>query len=267
MNCDSCGNWVCLKCTKLPPALYNELSNASDDEVDTITWYCTVCKGMAPDLKSMNKNIVDLKLSNDEKLANVEKKINDLESSVKETVKKEVEAAKTDINESVQKNLSNTVSDLVDSRLKEMDDRKNRAANLVLFNVVSLDDENPQNRKEHDTMTIKKLYEVLTGSDDELMIRTCFRLGKKKPTDKNEVPLKVVCDAKSQRRKLLQNATKISELADTYLKKIVISRDLIEEQRKANRERRKDKDDRVARGEKVHERHGEVVEDREESPS
>ena len=139
---------------------------------------------------------------------------------------------------------------------------------MIFFNVISLDDENAQTRKNHDTERIKTLYNEIVD-DEEFLIKTCFRLGKKKDTDIREVPLKVVCEAKSQRRKFLQNSTKISKLANPNLKNIVISRDLTAEQRKKSKAKLQEKKDLEASGENARLRFGnvDVVEEGEESPS
>ena len=135
MSCDSCGNWICLKCAKITPTLYTELMKAEESNANgnSLTWNCTVCKGMASDFGSLNKNILELKRSNDERLSSVENKLSCLETSIKDTVRKEVDMAKVEINESVQKKLSESVGNLVDVRLKEMEESKNLASNLVFF--------------------------------------------------------------------------------------------------------------------------------------
>ena len=75
MSCDTCENWVCLKCTKISQALYAELTKPENVESKAISWNCSVCKSMAADLRAVNSNILDLKRSNEERLGNVETKL------------------------------------------------------------------------------------------------------------------------------------------------------------------------------------------------
>ena len=242
MNCDSCENWVCLKCANMPQSLYLELQKHADESDNTalINWYCKICKGLASDMKTINTNVLELKKSNEERLNRMEDKISNLEKSVKDTVRQEVEVVRDELSNSVQKNLSETVSKLVDTRLKEMEDRKNRASNMIFFNVPSLEDPTPTVRKEHDIFMIKQLFNEIFP-EETFLVTTCFRLGKKKPEDTKEPPLKVICDSKAQRRRLLQNAKSILDNKDENLKKVIVSRDLTVEQRAVSKQLRSDK--------------------------
>jgi len=260
MTCDTCIKWICIKCAEVPPSLYAELQKLDDD---AFPWTCPDCKKKAPvDWKTLNNNILDLKKSNEERLSSVENKIHNLESTVKETVKKEVDCAKEEINKVVQKNLAETVSKLVDARLKEAEDQRIRGQNLIFFKVPMLNDKDSSVRKTHDQTIIKDLYKQLFPDDDDFMISTCYRLGKPKPDDDKDkdIPLKVVCASKGQRRKLLLNSKLIKDLDDENIKKVIVVRDLTVEQREANKKVREEKAAREANGENVRERHGQCVE-------
>jgi len=230
-------------------SLYLELQKHAEENSNNaiINWYCKICKGLATDMKTINTNVLELKKSNEERLNRVEDKITNLEKSVKDTVRKEVEVVREELTNSVQNNLAETVSNLVDTRLKEMDDRRNRASNLIFFNVPSLDDPSPLVRKEHDINLIKKVYNEIFP-EESFLVTTCFRLGKKKPEDTKEPPLKVVCDAKAQRRRLLQTSKSISDNSDADLKKVIVTRDLTVEQREANKRLRNEKAPRQENG-------------------
>ena len=65
----------------------------------------------------------------------------------------------------------------------------------------------------------------------------CFRLGRKHETQNR--PLKIVLANKSHRKYLLDNAKTLPEKAPTYMKDVIISRDLTLEQRKERKNRRR----------------------------
>lgn len=262
MNCDACDNWLCLPCAKISQALYDELAKASDDGTSSLSWHCSACKNLTSSLKSINSNLLELKKSNDERLTRVESKISNLETTMKDTVRSEVDSAKEELNQVVQNNLAETVSNLVDSRLKEMENRKTRAQNLVFFHVPLSDASNPRERKEHDLEFVKKIFMQLFPGED-FLITTCFRLGRIKPDSvpTKDIPLKIVCDSREQRRKLLSKSKDITEIDDPLLCKVIVVKDLTEEQRTVNRQLRQEKSARKKNGENVRVRHGQVVED------
>ena len=202
--------------------------------------------------------LVDLKSSSDSRLATVEDKLSNLEDTMKDTVRQEVEGATSNIASSLKADLAKTVEKLVESRLKELEDRKNRNRNLIVFNLGLSKSDQPQTRKQHDLEQIKGLYTSVTTDTKELEIKALFRL-----THKDKVtscpPLKIVLALKEQRRLFLTNSKKISDLEDEDLSKVIIARDLTIDQRKTNKKIREEKDKRTKEGEDVEERFGEVI--------
>ena len=81
-------------------------------------------------MKSIGATLVDLKKSSDARLSQVEDRLANLEGSVKETVRSEVENATAGIADSVKNELAKSIDGIVEARLKETDNRKNRAKSL-----------------------------------------------------------------------------------------------------------------------------------------
>ena len=257
LQCDNCRNWVCLECSKIPEALYTELVKCTDNDID---WSCRVCKSMKADLKNISAALVDLKTTSETRLTRVEDRLANLEDSVKDTVKAEVDCAKTEIVDSVKSELACAIEDIVEKRVKEIEDRKNRSANLIIFKLKMSDDPEPLTRKSHDIDTVKKLYSLICPEKGELEIRTCFRLGKQKNPDGDPPPLKVILNSKEQRRNLLLASKNITGLSDEMLKVVIVVRDLTVEQRKGNKAVESERRQRSRNGENVTIRHGQVVE-------
>ena len=86
---------------------------------------------------------------------------------------------------------------------------------------------------QRDEADFMRLSHSLGSENPEVMI--CFRLGRKHETQNR--PLKIVLANKSHRKYLLDNAKTLPEKAPTYMKDVIISRDLTPEQRKERKSR------------------------------
>ena len=138
---------------------------------------------------------------------------------------------KSEVIDSVKENLNK----LVDERTREIEDRKRRDNNLVLFNLSEHRSQIGEENKRRDEANFKDLSASL-GLDNP-QIQLCFRLGKYYPT-KNR-PLKVVFENRAHRKYLLDNARYISDKASENLKNVIISKDLTLEQRTERPNRRR----------------------------
>ena len=70
-----------------------------------------------------------------------------MKKSIQDTVRKEVETDKIDITGVVKKDIADTVEKLVEARIKEIEDRKNRSNNLIIFNVKTSEDPDQRNER------------------------------------------------------------------------------------------------------------------------
>lgn len=141
------------------------------------------------------------------------------------------------------KNIAETVEDIVNKRVRELEDRKNRALNVVIFELKTSESALASERKAYDIDILKKLFAALCPEAGELEMKTCFRLTNRKKTTepKGPAPLKVILASKEQRRLLLQNSKNIASLSDVSLKGLIIARDLTAEQRSAQKVNKKKK--------------------------
>ena len=117
---------------------------------------------------------------------------------------------------------------LVDARSKEIEDRKRRESNLVLFNLPEHRTPSGDETKRRDETDFMRLSDSLGLENTQVKI--CFRLGRKHESQNR--PLKIVLANKSHRKYLLDNARTLQEKAPTYMKDVIISKDLTPEQRK-----------------------------------
>ena len=173
LQCDNCINWVCLECSKVSKVLYTELVKCADN--DDIDWSCRVCKTTKSDLKSISAALVDLKTTSESRLTRVEDRLTNLEDSVKDTVKTEVDSTKTEVVESVKAVLAGAIDSIVEARVREIEERKNRATNVIIFKLKTSEASEPLARKKHDIDMMKELYALACPEKGELEIKTCFR--------------------------------------------------------------------------------------------
>ena len=225
--CTGCKLNFCLRCANISATLWQCITKG---ELDNFLWSCKSCRATFPSLDNISKVLGDIQTTTNSRMENFEQRLNTIEERTKADITSSVMTMKTEIIESLQSNLES----LVDSRTKELDDRKRRDVNLVLFNVPEHHHPKGEDNKRGDIEDIQRLSSSL--GLDNLQVTACFRLGKKKPNLSR--PLKLVLDMKSQKRFLLDNAKFVPDKAPVNLKKVIIVRDLTPTQREERRKRR-----------------------------
>ncbi|KAH3751231.1 hypothetical protein DPMN_185783 [Dreissena polymorpha] len=181
LRCDVCKHCVCLDCAKLPLSFYQELVKLGDHR-NEIDWICRVCKYFKSDLKSIGTTLNDLKQYSDARLTNFEDRLLKLESSVKVTVREEVEHVKSSISETLKKDLveslkrdlTESIESVVETRIREVDDRRNRSNNLLIFKLKASDSLDLEVRITHDMDLVQKLYTSLCPGKGNLNVKSLF---------------------------------------------------------------------------------------------
>ena len=104
LKCDTCGNWVCLQCTKIHEQVHDvmhELNNSDSD--NGIKWICKLDQRSMPTLKEMSSTLTTIMQSNNERFDAIEAQVKRVEGSISEKVTEEVASLKdqlmTDISE------------------------------------------------------------------------------------------------------------------------------------------------------------------------
>ena len=115
----------------------------------------------------------------------------------------------------------------MNTRHVELEERKRRETNIVLFHLPEHNSPVELTNKLADDRYIKEISRYL--GQESLNAVTLFRLGKK--LDDKIRPLKVVLDSKSERKFLLENAKFIEEKVPEKFKRVIISTDMTNAQR------------------------------------
>lgn len=134
-------------------------------------------------------------------MGRLEHKIDSMEATNKMTIQEEISSIKDGLVQDIKGDLNN----LVDQRTKELELCKNKETNIILFNA-------PEDHQ----------------LDSKLA---------KETSDDKPRPLIVKIGSRSQRKKLLENARRISQTASPDLKRVILMRDLTKEQRKELKEK------------------------------
>ena len=198
--------------------------------MEDFKWSCKSCKATFPSLENISCVLKDIqkkkkkkKKKTDRRIASLEERVTNVESKTTKTIKTSIEEMKSEVKEGVKDNLDK----LVDARTKEIEDRKRREGNLVLFNLPENRSPRGEENKKYDEENFRELSHSLDLENPQEQI--CFRLGAYKATQNR--PLKVIFLNKAHRKFLLDNAKNISQKAPSYLKEVIISKDLTPEQR------------------------------------
>ena len=226
--CSGCKLEYCLECANVSKTLFSLII---EGELEDFKWSCRSCKATFPSLENISYVLGDIQKTTDKRITSLEERVTHFERNTSETIKDSIENMKSEVIDSVKENLNK----LVDERTREIEDRKRRDNNLVLFNLSEHRSQIGEENKRRDEANFKDLSASL-GLDNP-QIQLCFRLGKYYPT-KNR-PLKVVFENRAHRKYLLDNARYISDKASENLKNVTISKDLTLEQRTERRNRRR----------------------------
>ncbi|CAG2224961.1 unnamed protein product [Mytilus edulis] len=180
LECQRCKDHFCIKCLNKSKTEYDILSNS-----DTM-WFCAPCRQVVEE-----HIVTDLKIEERcrEIMDNYEQRINDIEIAIeKNVIKKKVrEIAKEEaLNGGA---VANVVSEdieggvlpnqgTVTTVLEEINERKTRENNLIIFGITENESENKQERIEHDVENIVQLFKDAKITLDIENIRKTQRLGK-----------------------------------------------------------------------------------------
>ena len=119
--------------------------------------------------------------------------------------------------------------------VREIEDQKIRAMNLIFFNVPESEDKNNIVRNEYDHSLINEVCTLIKIQEPDIKI--AFRLGKQimKPR-----PLKIVFNNKKHRKDILDNAYNMQNIpVSNKLSKVIIAKDLTIQQRDQNKKKKR----------------------------
>lgn len=210
--------------------------------LDDYRHHCKSCKNTLPSLENIEQKLTNMSEQQEQRMRTLEDRVNKMETWTKQTVKEELKCAKEDFMEDIE----DKISKIVDSKTREIEDRRRKEMNIVVFNLPEGTSSYNEVNRERDHSEIK--YIASQVGIDDLKIESSYRLGRKPrtPSEKPRV-LRVILSDKKQRKELL-SVRFISDSLPPKYNKLAIYRDLTEQQRTERREKR----ERQPRGRIVH---------------
>ena len=226
IDCAVCKLAFCLGCARISKILSQCLV---EGELANFHWTCRSCRSMFPSIEGISSTVKDIQKNHEKRMSNMEERMSKMETITKHEIKSQVTCMKDEIIDS----LKQDIHKVVDSRNKELEDRKRRELNLTIFNLKEHGHDVGRDNKAADEQDIIAISASL--GLDNLNITTSYRLGKREQGKTG--PLKIILDSKAQRKFLLDNARFIASKTSQRYQRVIISKDLTAEQRKERRER------------------------------
>jgi hypothetical protein len=159
----------------------------------------------------------------------------EIKSSLQDEVKTEI---KSSLQDEVKTEIKSSLQDEVRKELYEIEDQRQGALNLIVFNLPECQSRISSERTKYDNAKYMELCKVI--GVDEPDLKLAFRLGN--PKEGVVRPLKVVMNNEKHRKNILDNASKLKQLPHTSeFVKCIIAKDLTVRQRELNKNRREER--------------------------
>lgn len=231
VTCGICELDFCLDCSKVPKQMALALS---EDTLQNFMWTCNSCKQNFPSLTGISAQLKSIEDTTYKRLSKLEDDVHDMKTGLDEKIRGEVKTIKPSLIEEIKQDIKSTLQDDVRMVVREIEDQKTRAMNLIFFNVPESEDKNNIVRNEYDHSLINEVCTLIKIQEPDIKI--AFRLGKQimKPR-----PLKIVFNNKKHRKDILDNAYNMKNIpVSNKLSKVIIAKDLTIQQRDQNKKKR-----------------------------
>lgn len=184
---------------------------------------------MLPTLTTISDVLKDIQTKHTTRMDRLEDRMDNLESSDKAIIEEKISSLKNEVIDSLKEDIDRQV----DIRFREMEDRRRRDLNIVIFNLKEHVYPVGTDNKRADENDFIRISENL-GLEDVKFVTT-YRLGRRKSNVTR--PLKVIMVEKSQRKFLVENAKQIPVKLPAHQHDVVITRDMTLLQRKERKEK------------------------------
>ena len=138
------------------------------------------------------KSIEDITIN---RLSIIEDKVNEMQHGMSDKIKQKVGEIKPKIVDEIKDEIRATLQEDVRREIREIEDQKIRAFNLIVFNLPESEDVSNVSSSIRKDQDLKRFYELCsTIKVQEPDIKLLFRLGN--PTPKRNRPLKIIFNNK-----------------------------------------------------------------------
>lgn len=235
VQCDCCEKWHHGGCVGIGGEYYRLLSESKID------WVCTPCKESITNMKRENTTLANenelLREENKllkERLASLERRVTEIKDELKKEIIDEV-----NIN----------VTQMIDS-FKEVDDKKKRENNLVLYNMEESKQADGKNREKEDIRKCQQLIQEGIGIEQDFFnIKKAIRLGKWQNSQERPRPLLIRLDDAEEKWNIIKKAKNLKNYTHHTLKKVIVTLDLTPKEQERDRILRGELKEKIEKGE------------------
>ena len=107
---------------------------------DNFKWTCNECKQNFPSLTSMTAQLKSIENTTINRLSIIEDKMNEMQHGMSDKIKEEVGEIKPKIVDEIKDEIRATLQEVVRREIREIEDQKIRAFNLIIFNLPESED-------------------------------------------------------------------------------------------------------------------------------
>ena len=107
---------------------------------DNFKWTCNGCKQNFPSLTSMTAQLKSIENTTINRLSIIEDKMNEMQHGMSDKIKEEVGEIKPKIVDEIKDEIRATLQEVVRREIREIEDQKIRAFNLIVFNLPESED-------------------------------------------------------------------------------------------------------------------------------
>ena len=216
--CEGCERLLHTACESISSKTYEQLKDNKE-----ISWYCNECKAS---IKQFRNKTRELEMEN----KGLRELLSEMKASLKKELKEEIMMELKEHKEErvLQKDIFRTVED--------MEEKKKRCENLIIFHLPESSDDNPKKREEDDTGRMGEILKTVLQADD-CDITKSIRLGKKNSDTEKPRPLLVKMRTEDQKWKVLKKAKLLRSAADVTIRKLRIAKDQTKAEREISKQR------------------------------
>ncbi len=243
LECERCSYYYCIKCLKKSEEEYRILENSD------IMWFCAPCK------EKVEKNIIvdreiedrckDMMELFDNRIQNLEEEMKKKCSKdyvlglVQEEITKCVNTVRKDETKAQTPPLGNETDsenqkEDVTAVLKEINERKKRECNMIIYGAKECRSEENETRRKHDIGLVQKLSEACGTNLEEESVMKTVRLGRfDKEAEEMKRPLLVTFSEAEQKVAFFKKAGALK--TNKEYEKVRLANDLTKSEREAEK--------------------------------
>ena len=244
IECEVCDRWYHTSCQNMSDALYEVLIC---EETTNVSWFCKCCnqgaKSMMTKIYKLNERqervenglvmLTELHQNLNDRITSLGSSLEARMTTQEKVIEERFLTMETVFTSRMQKLKTQSVDGAADIT-REMEDRHDRANNIIMFNVPESSAGTRIEQQGDNTNIVKKIC-VILGADNAQIINR--RLGRKLETETR--PIRVELTDINNKKTILKNARHLREEEDLTLRNVYIAQDLTPSQREEQKELRR----------------------------